>query len=486
MKRFALAIIAVTMLISGCSTKMQQTLSVPTIHWYLPKAVENMSEQENVENKANEIFVDKVGAKLKFHLLDRSAYADKMNVMIAARDKFDFLLTGNDNYLINMRKGAFSDVKPLVEKYGPAIMAKVDPKAWEAVTFEGKQFAIPGQNQYSIPAVMVFKKEFIDKYHFDYNAVTQLKDLEPYLEKIKQNEVGITPLLNIAANSVTERPQEHITPICSGVAYDENEEVCKLDMDFPENIENIKLLNKYFQKGYIAKDAATKTDYMAEAKSGKYAVLPNVGAYSKDGSKSSSVYGFPCTENLMGYIPLRTQTMIAAMTSLSSTSENPEKAIQLLNLVWEDSNLSNMLAYGLEGINYEVISGKGTPEMSVVPKAGKEQTWAIWHNWLGPLWDQWDSPWNSKESLLAMQENNKSAKSSKLIGFLFDPEPVKNELAQIGAIGKAAGPVLSTGSMPDVDEYIAALQKKYKDAGIDKVLEEANKQVAEWKKANKE
>ena len=46
-------------------------------------------------------------------------------------------------------------------------------------------------------------------------------------------------------------------------------------------------------------------------------------------------------------------------------------------------------------------------------------------------------------------------------------------------------PVLYTGSMPDFDAFVAESMQKLQASGIDKVLEEANKQYSEWKQNNK-
>lgn len=307
-----------------------------------------------------------------------------------------------------------------------------------------------------------------------------------YFGRVYEKQEDVIGVSNIFSGGVMTRDLERqkYIDICKGVVYNEETGKVMMSIDAPETIDQIQTANRFYQKGYIAKDAASKQDYMAEAKSGKYAVLPGTGAFSEDGSKSTGVYGYPCVETLLGYMPVSTESIMGSMTALSRTSKNPEKAIKMLNLIWKDRYLSNTLAYGIEGVNYEVKSGKGTDEISVIPKSGKEQTWGIWHNWIGPLWDQWDSPWNSTESLKEMQIQNEAAKTSVILGFMLDVEPIKNELAQISAVHSEASPIFSTGSMPDVDKYIAAIRQKYIDAGMDKVLAEAQRQLDEWKITN--
>jgi putative aldouronate transport system substrate-binding protein len=120
----------------------------------------------------------------------------------------------------------------------------------------------------------------------------------------------------------------------------------------------------------------------------------------------------------------------------------------------------------------------------VEAKSGDEQTWAIWHNWLGPLWDQWSSNWNTTEALELMQENNKNAPTSKILGFIFDPEPVKQDVAQVNAIISEAMPILYTGSAPDLDAYLAETRAKLENAGGDAIKAESVRQIEAWKAAS--
>ena len=177
---------------------------------------------------------------------------------------------------------------------------------------------------------------------------------------------------------------------------------------------------------------------------------------------------------------INTSNVAAGLNAISRTSKHPELAVQVLNLIWKDPDLSNLLAYGIENVDYTVVSGEGQ-EKSVLPKSGNEVKWSIWHNWLGPLWDQWDSSWNSKESLIEMQELNRSAEVAPILGFVPDLSAYKTNIAMINSIFTESIPVLSTGSMPDYDEYVTALKSRYKDAGIDDVVDEINKQYKEWK-----
>ncbi len=78
---------------------------------------------------------------------------------------------------------------------------------------------------------------------------------------------------------------------------------------------------------------------------------------------------------------------------------------------------------------------------------------------------------------------NRSATPSVVLGFSFNSEPVKTELAQLAAVGAELGKPIGNG-LVDAGESLPALIKAHKDAGSDKVLAEVQRQVDEWAKAN--
>ena len=74
---------------------------------------------------------------------------------------------------------------------------------------------------------------------------------------------------------------------------------------------------------------------------------------------------------------------------------------------------------------------------------------------------------------------NETAKTSNLLGFVFDPAPVNTEIAQCSAVIDEFGPGLWTGSI-DPEKYLPELNSKLKAAGSEKIIAEKQKQINEW------
>lgn len=457
-----------------------------TISWYMTKPVSDMSHQDAVESKLNETFRKEINAELKMHFIDYADYNSKVSVMLSSGEKMDICFTSAKlvNYYPSVQSGYFMDLTDLLNQYGQDILKKADAKMLSTVKINGKTYAVPSQMPYSWANEYVFNAQYVDKYSFDYQSVKNLQDLEPFLKKIKENESGSTPLLVTQASTFGSAYDKRYHLIQDFLYYDSTADKVVTKLDIPEAVADYKTLNKYYQAGYIAKDAATTTDYNGAAKSGLYAILKPVGSYTADGSKATAFYGFKCYEQLIENGEVGTGSLEAAMNAISAKCEHPETAIKLLDLVWKDPTISNTLAYGIEGIDYQVkAKNSDGSTASVIPNKGSDQKWAIWHNFIGPLWDQWDSTWNTTAALQAMQKANENATLSPICGFTLDTtnNTMKSPFAAVSAVVKAAGPVLNTGSMPDADAYLTNMKKEMNDAGLQTILDETERQLKAWK-----
>ena len=78
---------------------------------------------------------------------------------------------------------------------------------------------------------------------------------------------------------------------------------------------------------------------------------------------------------------------------------------------------------------------------------------------------------------------NNNAKKSPLLGFVFDPSAVSSEIAQVTAVSSEYA-ALYNGSR-EIDEFYDDYISRMKAAGIEKIREEAQRQLDEYKKTLK-
>ena len=75
-----------------------------------------------VEAEANKYLKDKLNVTLKINAVDWGQWDNKLNLMIASGEKSDIIFTAAwQRYAINVAKGAFLDLGPLIDKNAPEL-----------------------------------------------------------------------------------------------------------------------------------------------------------------------------------------------------------------------------------------------------------------------------------------------------------------------------------------------------------------------------
>jgi putative aldouronate transport system substrate-binding protein len=163
-----------------------------------------------------------------------------------------------------------------------------------------------------------------------------------------------------------------------------------------------------------------------------------------------------------------------SMQAISSTSENPERALMFLELFNTDPALNNLINFGIDGTHYVKVSDS-------VIKAGPDNAkynpgtgWAFGNQFINFLWDNEDpAKWANFKAF------NDAALPTKTLGFVFDPTPVKTEIAQCANTWDEFIPAMETGTV-DPETMLPKAIEALKAAGGDKIVAEKQKQLDAW------
>lgn len=158
--------------------------------------------------------------------------------------------------------------------------------------------------------------------------------------------------------------------------------------------------------------------------------------------------------------------------------------MQLLNLMnsKKGAPLLNMATFGIEGKHYKKIS-ENHIEFLGGSTIGSSNNKYGYENWaLGNALDTYTTQYNFDGwNEYIDKEINKKAVPSCLTGFTLDTTPIKLEIAQYQAIMKEYE-YLDAGTTPNYKEKLEERNKKLKDGGSDKIVEEVQRQINEWLK----
>lgn len=445
--------------------------------WYYPLN-QLQPDQETVAKEVNKITQEKINATVKLMPVPLGDYVQKMNTILAAGEKFDILWTG---YLLKqeelVRKGAIQPLDDLLTKHAPQLKKDVPQVMWDGLTTDGKIYGIPNQQINGNRIGFIIQKRFIDKYKLDVSTIKKITDIEPFLEQIKQNEPGIIPFGSTFESAVTGLNSEQfwVLPGLDDHFYvKRGDPTYKLYRYPQEDLDNYRLSSKWYKAGYIFKDAATAKMADYETK-GQMAVIfhnvlkPGLEAEMKVKNSGNEVVLVPLSDWFSnGYSATTNQ-------AISRTSQNPDRAMMLLNLVNTDKALYNLLSNGLEGVHYDKVSDN-------VVKTKADSRYKPNMDWVfGSVFNAYLKEGQPADVWEQTKKVNATPNVNPVGGFKFNSDPVSTEIANLNAIRSEYKKGLTTGTL-DFDTTWPTYYEKLKKAGEEKYVAEVTKQFNEFLK----
>lgn len=454
----------------------QQAEETVTIKWCVfgDKAEDHDMVMEDLNKKLRE----KINVELDLNVIPQGEYADKMKLSSTAGEDFDLVFTSNwlNSFDENMSRDAFLPLNDLVEQYGQEIKASMPEWLLDIAKVDGELYAIPNQQIIARQLGVAVQKEYADKYGLTMTSMEDIRELEPFLEQIVQNEPSLFPI-DKRVDAVIEKDYEGLVEITNGkCAYiDKDSQEIKIIPATEVTADQARLDNEWYQKGFIRKDIVTVTDNTADVKANRYVCTLSSYKPGWDAEFTSRQGVEYITIPIEGAY-VQTTSGIETMTAVNVNSKHPEEAMKLLNLVYTDKEIFNELLFGIEGIHYNK-----TGENSAEPVADSKYNYSAFGWKLGNQFNAWYLPGQAEGLWEATDELNKNAQVSPLRGFVFNPESVQAEMAQLSAVNKEFFNGQFTAE--DVEKYIADRNEKLEQAGLQTVIDELQRQIDEWQAA---
>ena len=469
------AIIICIVSIGGCNNNSTVTTETDEetveLTWYC--FGRKQPDQEIVIEEINKILKPKINATLKLEVIERGAYANKMNLMIAANEKFDICYTSNwlNKYVPNVTKGAYLPLKELMEKEAPKLLEELPQTLFEVAFYKDDIYAVPNYQIIYDSAGIFIQKNLAEKYDLDINQVKELADIEPFLKQVSENENGIYPFkLDM---EVLNREYEGISSTPCSIRKDDPDLKVYGQAYMDETRQAQAFYADWFRKGYMRKDLLTVMDDSADVKNNRYAVITGTVKPGGDAAyKANTGIDYISVPLETPYISARSG--LETMLAVSKTSNNPEKAIKLIEIVNTDPDFYNLLVFGIEGQHYNKISDKVVQIAPDTKYSFGPEAWQFGNQFNAYYMEgQEEGIWEETD------KNNRNAQISPIRGFALDIEPIKNEIAQLNAVGSEYS-LKKLFARPDWEKAYDDFVEKSRVAGLDRVIEETHRQILEF------
>lgn len=243
-------------------------------------------------------------------------------------------------------------------------------------------------------------------------------------------------------------------------------------------MDQVKVMRDWYLKGYTSQDMPTSTDpgeFLMRAGN-----LFSFSVYVKPNSKAEkdAMTGYDTTIIQLSQ-PLLTTTATAGVDyAIANNSENPEKAMELLNFLFSNPEINNLMNWGIEGEHYQVTDN-GTidyPEGITNENCGYHQDfgWALPNQFIGYVWKG-----NEPDVFDSYVDMRNSAVVSKAYGFTFDYTSVVNEVAAVTSVTDQYLAAICTGSV-DPETMIAEFNEALYDSGLQVIIDSKQGQLDAW------
>jgi putative aldouronate transport system substrate-binding protein len=435
---------------------------------------------------------DKINATIKLQPIDWGSFEEKIKLASSAGEQIDLEFTAPwiNNYAQNIANGNLVVLDDLLTKDAPGLWGSMAPTTWDAARVGGKIYGVINQQIFVKDwGVANLRKDLADKYKIDLTPMKRYEDVEPALKTLKDGEGGTPVIVGQTASSIWWSEYWGFDPVleivgnCTlvGVKYDDATRKAINIVDQPEFKQSIELVRKWKLAGYLTDPLQPEEgDAMVRASKGGYIGFHIIKPGGTDETKAK--YGFDWIAKGMSPWMLTTAGVTATLNGISRTSKDPDRTMKFLELLNTDANFYNLMCSGIEGKHWVYVDK--AKKLIGYPSGitGETSTYHPNTDWMfGCVFNSyyWTEAAAAGNIWDATRKMNAAAKPSSVLGFSFVQDPVKTEMSQITNVVSEKYLPLIEGQV-DADKGIPDLQKGLKDAGIDKVIAEVQKQIDAW------
>ena len=460
------------------STPPTEENGIPVITWYQVGSGQPANMSAWTE-KVNAYLEEKIGVHLNIQCISWGDWGNRRSVIVQTNEPYDIMFTDASTYANDVKMGAFLDITDLLNEC-PGIAEAIPPEFLDAAKIDGKIYGIPAYKDSAAQQFFVWTKEQVEAYYPDYADIHTVEDATPALQALKDG-TGEPPLLlnkdGISAIPENCYDQMGIGLSALGISYRDGSNKIVAVYEQPDVMDQFKIVQQWMESGLINSDAATANEATGMCGVGFAQGWPAAAAGWGEGRGADvvvSAYREPV---------LSTQTALGSMACISASSPHPLETLKLIELVNTDSALRDMLAYGIEGENFEYVdmevtrNGETATEKRV-HKLNNDWTLAAYTQGktihMTPTDDTEVNPY--VDEILVQNEN---ALRSPAMGFSYDNTNTADMIAACQAIFNEYKPIIHTGT-GDVEANVAAMMSAMRDSGFDEIVADVQAQYDAW------
>lgn len=473
------AVLSFAIAAGGCNNKNDHAQpkldNLPTISAVTMKVDTGNFDGELISQALDEYVAPLVGAHVSLEYIETEQFMQEFSKYMATNnlpDTFLIWFYSLERQLID--NGQLLPLDALLEEYGGGIISVVDKELLDVNAYNGETYAVANQVNRATSLCFEYRKNIADANGLDMASVNTLEDLTAVLTQLKQNNSDIVPMS--AYNFRTWDPLSNSLGVL--MDYGQSTRVVNL-YDTEEYRDICHFISLWRKSGLLLNEDFGLTSVNSFVRSPEF--FGKLCGYSPGlPYLDSADAGEPIECVILGKPYSHSDSTKGVCWGISADTEYPVESMKFINLMYSDPYVVNLLSYGIEGLHYEISDiDKGIidfPEGITAKSSGYAQFRSYYYGnqFIGYVWNGWPTDlWKQ------IQTFNKEALYSKAYGFSYDPLPVANQVNVCQNVVSEYTSLLEKG-VEDVDTLLAEFRAALKDAEVDWVVADKQRQLDFW------
>jgi len=451
---------------------------------------------DRIAEEMSKITMEKIGVKVELMPMDSASYAQNMNLMLASGEQVDLFNAVSVGFMPCYNKGYLLDLEEdnLLATYGQGIIDSFRASELNGCRVAGALYGVPvkkddaaGKFGISIPT------EYLDAVGVDWKSMyanpedeiiyTDFDFIEDVLGKLHEKYPDKTTFYTDPGSTVGQCLAIDYPGDMFGVLLDPANSLEVSDLFSSQLYYDLcARFYKWNQNGWISPDAITETNATTtQVKAGslcayKTATKPGIR------QQESNLCGTPVAIFQLG-VDFKASNAYSIMPwCINQNTDDAVAAMQVLNLLYTDPDLSTLICWGQEGKEWQE-TGDGHIKFAEGIDAQNSEyynnvNWQMPNQFIARIWEG-----DSLDLWERMQNYNDNAVASNAMGFTFDNSDVSAEYTALTNVYNEYQRQLELGFM-NPDEGIPKLVERLKTAGLDDYIAVKQAQVNAWAEAN--
>lgn len=468
---------------SNTSTETQGTNAEPyTVSVTIPNGSgKSLADEEEIEAAINAITVPEINCKVDLNFIGFGQYSEQITLMLASgSEKMDlFFALGNMvdlSYLAST--GQIVPIGDAIDQYGQGIKDALGDYYKAGMNQDGKIYSVAGIRDMAYSNGLLMRKDVLDAAGINIEDIKSFEDIGEMCAKIKETGAWDGPVIDLLNNLYYYDGLANDLGVIMGSDSLTVENLFETE----EFVEYAKTIREWYLAGYIDPEADTSDDNSeTKCKNGIIAgyVMSNKPGMAK---QESDLVGHEMVAVTWGDTITSTSDVNFVTWQVAHNTQDVDSCIKVLNLLYSDERVFNLINYGIEGKHY-VKNDDGTvgyPEGVNNDNTGwtYDCGWMCGNQFLSYVWEGQDLDiWEQTDAF------NKSASLPLSFGFTASMDNVSTEVAACNSVLEQYTDSLETGSL-DVESALKEMNDKLYASGLQAIIDEKQSQLDAWAAAN--